>query len=117
MSKRIENVVRQSVVLISLFLVVALAGIAYQGARALQELTKLEESRDRWQRPQEIIQALNIKPGSLVVDIGSGVGYFTLKLSDAVGPQGGVIAVNTRKTALLFLRLRALLRGKHNVQV
>src|SRR5262249_4301792 len=48
---------------------------------------------------------------------GSGAGYFTMKLSDAVGARGTVIAVDLRRLSLFFLRLRALLGGRHNIQI
>ena len=49
-------------------------------------------------------------------DLGSGAGYFALKLSDVVGPTGRVIAVDLRRLSLLFLRVRAFLQGKRNIQ-
>lgn len=50
--------------------------------------------RDEWQHPEEVIQALMIKPGDQVADLGSGSGYFTFRLADAVGPTGRVYAVD-----------------------
>ena len=52
-----------------------------------------------------------------MVDLGSGAGYFTLKLADAVGGRDTVIAVDLRRLSLSFLRLRALLRRRHNIQI
>ena len=51
------------------------------------------------------------------MDFGSGAGYFTLKLSDAVAPSGTVIAVDLRNLSLLFLRIRAFLQRKHNIRI
>jgi trans-aconitate methyltransferase len=51
--------------------------------------------RDRWQQPQRVIDALRIKQGMRVADIGSGGGYFTMRLDRAVGPEGCVYAVDT----------------------
>ena len=55
--------------------------------------------------------------GNVVVDLGSGAGYFTLKLATIVGSQGKVIAVDVRKLSLLFLRVRSFLRNQHNVEI
>ena len=41
--------------------------------------------RDAWQHPKEVIDALKIEPGAVVADLGAGGGYFTFRLSDAVG--------------------------------
>jgi len=50
-------------------------------------------------------------------DLGCGAGYFALKLSWLVGPQGRVLAEDIRGLPLLFLRLRALLLNQHNVTI
>jgi arsenite methyltransferase len=60
-------------------------------------------SRDEWQKPVEIVEALNLKPGDAVADIGSGAGYFTGWLSQAVGPQGRVYAVDINAEAIRLL--------------
>lgn len=114
--RRIGNALRPGLVLLAVFLVIGFAVIAYQGVRTLQQLAAVETDRDRWQRPDEIIQALDLKQGNVVVDFGSGAGYFALKASDAVGDKGQVIAVDLRNLSLLFLKVRALLRGKHNIR-
>jgi ubiquinone/menaquinone biosynthesis C-methylase UbiE len=116
MLKRLSSILRPALVLSAVFLVVGFAGITYQGIRTLQKLTVAEDERDTWQRADDVIRPLNLKDGSVVVDFGSGAGYFSLKLSQAVGSTGEVIAVDLRRLSLLFLRMRAFLKGKNNVQ-
>jgi predicted methyltransferase len=58
-----------------------------------------------------------LKDGNVVVDLGSGVGYFALKLSSVVGKHGSVVAVDILKEPLLFLRIRAFLRNQHIIDV
>ncbi|MSO21552.1 MAG: methyltransferase domain-containing protein [Acidobacteria bacterium] len=48
--------------------------------------------RDRTQKPEAIVAALQLKPGMTAADIGTGVGYMLPFLSTAVGPSGKVIA-------------------------
>jgi ubiquinone/menaquinone biosynthesis C-methylase UbiE len=60
-------------------------------------------ARDEWQKPVEIIEALDLKPGDAVADIGAGAGYFTGWLSQAVGPQGQVYAVDISEEAIRLL--------------
>lgn len=50
--------------------------------------------RAMWQRPADVIDALAIKPGAQVADIGAGEGYFVPFLADAVGAEGRVYAVD-----------------------
>jgi SAM-dependent methyltransferase len=117
MLKSLSSVLRPALVLLGLFLVIGLAGVAFQGVRTIQRLTIIEADRDQWQRPSDIIRTLNLKDGSDVVDFGSGAGYFALKLSDAVGSTGKVVAVDLRSASLLFLRVRALLERKNNIRI
>jgi predicted methyltransferase len=63
--------------------------------------------RDRKQRPDEIVAALAIRPGETVVDLGSGTGYYTFRLAQAVGPTGRVWAVDTDADLLDDLERRA----------
>jgi ubiquinone/menaquinone biosynthesis C-methylase UbiE len=114
--KRIFSFLRPAVVLVAVFMGVGLAGVAYNGIRTLQRLRVVETERDLWQRPADIIRALDLKSGNVVVDFGAGAGYFSLKLSDVVGTSGQVLAVDLRRLSLLFLRIRAVLQGKHNIQ-
>src|SRR5262245_34375353 len=115
--RRLANFVRPALVLLLVFLCLGFAVIAYQAIRTLQQLTAIEAERDRWQRPNDIIGALNLTGGAAVADLGSGSGYFTLKLSPAVGSQGAVYAVDIRRLPLRFLWIRALIRGQRNVRV
>jgi ubiquinone/menaquinone biosynthesis C-methylase UbiE len=114
--KRIFSFLRPVLVLLAVFMAVGLAGVGFQGIRTLQRLRTVEAERDQWQRPADIIRALNLKAGNVVVDFGAGAGYFALKLSDVVGSSGQVLAVDLRQLSLLFLRVRAVLQGKHNLQ-
>src|SRR5262249_52454820 len=63
-----------------------------------------------------VLQAMDVGQGGTVADVGCGVGYFALKLSDRVGTEGRVLAVDVRRFPLLFLRIRALKSGRENIQ-
>ena len=94
---------------------VALANTIYKTINTVNALNSIESERDQWQRPEEIIKALDLRNGSSVVDLGCGAGYFTLKLATAVGKDGHVQAVDIRKLSLVFLWIRTLTAGIHNV--
>ena len=74
-----------------------------------------DPARDRWQQPDKVIQALALRPGQTVCDIGSGPGYFALRLARVVGPQGRVFAVDVEPKVLDALRERVEARRVRNV--
>ncbi len=73
--------------------------------------------RDEWQHPEEVIQALTIKPEEQIADLGSGSGYFTFRLADAVGPSGQVYAVDIDADMNAHLAKRLQEKGYKNIQV
>lgn len=66
-------------------------------------------------RPDEVLAALDLRPGQRIADIGSGGGYFTLRLAEAVGPQGRVFAVDTDSELLKQVDMAARENGIGNV--
>ena len=91
--------------------------VGYSALNTLARLDVVEAQRDQWQRPADVIDALDLRPGSVVVDLGCGSGYFTLKLSPRVGPNGRVIAEDIRLLPLAFLWVRTATRRDFNVHI
>ena len=83
----------------------------------LQEyIAKMEApDREEWQKPAQVLQALALKPGQVACDIGSGPGYFALRLARAVGEGGLVYAVDVEPRILGVLRDRIEKNGARNV--
>lgn len=65
------------------------------------------KDRDEWQKPEEVVAALDLKAGQQVADIGAGSGYFSVRLARAVGPQGKVYAVDIQQDLMDHLAGRA----------
>lgn len=65
-------------------------------------LTRPERASE--EHPDEALDAVGIAPGSVVADIGAGVGYFTEKLARRVGPAGKVYANDIQPAMLEQLR-------------
>lgn len=76
-----------------------------------------DPARDAWQKPAEIVAALGLKPGSVVVDIGSGTGYLLPPLGAAVGPSGQVLALDVEPAMLQYLTKAVAEAGWSNVRV
>ncbi len=108
--------VRVTIFLVCVLLAVSFLFTAYQAIQTLDRLEAVEQERDQWQRPAYIIQELDLREGSVVADIGSGAGYFAIKLSPAVGKRGEVLAVDIRRLPLVFLWIRTLLLHQSNVK-
>ena len=70
-----------------------------------------DPARDAWQMPDRVIAALNLKPGQIVADIGSGTGYFSVRLAKFAKVYGADI----EPSMVTYLRERAAKEGLHNV--
>ena len=66
-----------------------------------------DPERDAWQKPDELVRALAIRPGAVVADLGAGTGYLIGRLARAVGPDGTVFAVEVEPNLVVHLRERA----------
>jgi len=73
-----------------------------------------DPARDAWQKPHEVIRALAPAPDARIADIGSGTGYFSVRLAHAV-PKGRVYGVDTEPDMVKHLADRA--RREHLANV
>jgi len=76
-----------------LWLSITLSSIGCSGLAKVDVGTLITSGRDGWQHPERVIESLEIQPGDRVAEIGAGGGYWLRWLSDAVGPDGRVYAV------------------------
>ena len=91
--------------------------VGHEATSTLAVLTRVEQERDQWQRPSDVLGLLALSEGNTVVDFGCGAGYFALKLSPMVGITGTVLATDIRRESLAFLWIRAVLGRHRNLQV
>jgi len=73
-----------------------------------------DPARDAWQKPREVISALAVAPDAAVADIGSGTGYFAVRLARAA-PKGVVYGVDTEPSMVRYLDERAKHEGLGNL--
>jgi ubiquinone/menaquinone biosynthesis C-methylase UbiE len=75
-----------------------------------------EASRDRAGEAADVMRIAGIKPGMAVADIGTGTGYYVMRLAPVVGPQGRVFAQDIAPAALNEVRRRAAAAKFTNVR-
>ena len=102
--------------------IVALAAFAApaiaQHARLFppEKLGMLEgPDRDAYQRPDQIMDALQIAEGSIVADLGAGGGWFTVRLARRVGPNGRVYAEDVQTQMISVIERRVQREQLRNV--
>lgn len=68
-----------------------------------EEYAKVLEdpSRDEWQKPDDVIAALDLQPKEIVADIGAGTGYFARRMAQHAGK---VYAVDIDENLLAIAR-------------
>jgi predicted methyltransferase len=76
-----------------------------------------EGRREEWQKVDQILSAMGVRPGATVADVGAGDGFFTTRLARAVGAEGRVFAVDIDEGELTRLRKRLEDEGIRNVFV
>jgi ubiquinone/menaquinone biosynthesis C-methylase UbiE len=74
-----------------------------------------DPARDAYQKPHEVVEALGLKAGEIIADIGAGSGYFTLRLAHHVGPSGHVYGVDVSPDMIRHLNERIRDGGLLNV--
>lgn len=68
------------------------------------------------QDSEEVFSALALKPGEIVLDLGSGPGDYSLKAAELVGPRGTVLALDRWENAVNDLSKKAAERGFKHLQ-
>lgn len=76
-----------------------------------------EESRDRVNEAEEVMDRAGIKPGMTVADIGAGEGYYTVRLARRVGAEGRVLAQDILPEVRDSLAMRVSRENLENVSV
>jgi len=76
-----------------------------------------EKERDDAGEPGQLVRLLGIKSGMTIADIGAGSGYYVVRLSSILGPNGHIIAEDIVPEYLRSLRKRVRDLGLQNVAV
>jgi ubiquinone/menaquinone biosynthesis C-methylase UbiE len=84
--------------------------MGHQGARWLER-----PEREQEEQTDKLIDALNLKPGDVVADIGAGTGYITWRMAKKILPTGKVHAVEIQQEMLDLLATKMKERGITNI--
>lgn len=71
--------------------------------------------REQEEKPEVVIQAMNLKEGDVVAEIGTGSGFFARRLARAVGPTGKVYGNDIQPEMLEKLKELATKEGIANI--
>ncbi len=72
--------------------------------------------REGQERPEVVLDAMDLHAGDVVADLGAGSGYFTFRMAARVGKRGKVLAVDIQDEMLATIRQRAAAQGVTNVE-
>ena len=73
-----------------------------------------DPARDAWQMPDRVIAALKLKDGQAIADVGSGTGYFAVRIARA-HPKVEVIGSDIEASMVDYLRVRAKKEALPNI--
>jgi precorrin-6B methylase 2 len=74
-------------------------------------------SREAEEKPSFVLDALSLRRGETVADLGAGSGYYTFRIAPKVGPSGKVLAVEIQDEMIAALRQRIAEQKVVNVEV
>ncbi len=65
--------------------------------------------------PEDILKQIHIGEGMTIIDVGSGIGHFTIRLGDLVGPHGKIYALDINDDLLVSLKNEAKRKNLNNI--
>ncbi len=85
-------------------------GKFYMGREIAQFMSHLaagwleRPEREQEEQPKKLLEALKLKEGDVVADIGAGSGYHTFRIAPLIGPKGKVYAVDIQPEMLDLIK-------------
>lgn len=80
-------------------------------AKKSDDISREQARFDAERKPEKVVEALKIGPGSKVADVGAGSGLLTVHLARAVAPNGLVVATDIDGAVLDLLHSRLAAAG------
>jgi len=85
----------------------------FQSRRVEEWEKKINEER---QPPEKVMDAIGIKPGMIIGEVGAGRGRYTVHLARRVGSEGKIFANDIDDSALSYLRERCRRNNIQNIE-
>lgn len=73
--------------------------------------------REEEEAPSKLIEALNMKEGDVVADIGAGTGYHVFRMAPLVGKTGKIYAVDIQPEMLDMIKAKATKKKVENIEL
>jgi precorrin-6B methylase 2 len=86
--------------------------MGWQGAAWLER-----DKREREERTDLLLEALALKPGMIVADIGAGTGYLSRRMAPLVAPGGKIIALDLQPEMVNMLQAAVNRSGLKQIEV
>lgn len=74
-----------------------------------------DPSRDEWQKPEQVLNFIELKPNDKFADLGAGTGYFSTRAAKRV-KSGIVYAIDSQPEMLEYIQKRAAAAGLSNIK-
>jgi len=104
-------------ILLLMVMDVGFAGIHAQGQQGILEPETANEARlNRLQPPDQVMDAVGVRPSMVVAEIGAGQGRYVVQLAVRVGENGKVYAEDIDEEALRHCKNRCARWGLDNVE-
>jgi ubiquinone/menaquinone biosynthesis C-methylase UbiE len=84
--------------------------MSFEGAAWLER-----EGREEAEKPEVVLEAMELREGMTIAEIGAGTGFFSRRLARAVGPTGKVYGVDIQPEMLELLEKYAAKEGIKNI--
>jgi ubiquinone/menaquinone biosynthesis C-methylase UbiE len=72
--------------------------------------------REREEQPEKALDALDLKPGMMVGDVGAGTGFYSIRIAKRIGPTGRVYANDIQAQMLQLLKESAARQNVSNIE-
>ena len=104
-----------------LFLLIFLLGLfSIQACAQGSGQASYEEAGEQWtnkrQPPDKVMEAISVKPGMVIGEVGAGRGRYTVQLARRVGETGKIYANDINKNSLNYLQERCRRLGLASVE-
>jgi len=82
-----------------------------------QEQDAYEKRLNKLQPPDKVMDAIGVKPGMLIGEVGAGNGRYAVKMAERVGPLGKIYANDINPVKINYLNRRCSRNGITNIEI